>query len=413
MNADKTINGQYAGRSGPLFWLALKTALLTAITLGVYRFWAKTRIRKYIWSSAEVDGDGFEYTGTGIEKMLGFLVAIVVVAIFLGAIQAILFAASVGLASEWTLGFRWQLASYLAAAAALPLIYFAQYRARRYRLARTRWRGVRFGAEQAAWGYAVRALGYLLLVLATLGILLPLRTFRLQKYLTDRTWYGDAKFEQNGKWTALYPAMKHLFIGSAILVCGPALFFIAVWAMEGSESESSSALAQLAILAVGVVVGGVWLAVGLVSYRVRSFSYLAANRVLDGSISFEARPKTSVIVKALINGIFSANVVTGLVTIALIASFALAWQATGYEDVVLGVDLAIFAITAFLVGVVVLFALGEGLNLIWLVQPIIAHVVQSVTVRNADALDAVRQRVADGRVGAEGLADALDVGGAV
>lgn len=61
----------------------LKTSLLTLVTLGIYRFWAKTRVRKYFWSSVVGEGDGFEYTGTGIEKILVFLVAVVVLAIYL------------------------------------------------------------------------------------------------------------------------------------------------------------------------------------------------------------------------------------------------------------------------------------------------------------------------------------------
>lgn len=83
--------GRYHGKDPDLFKLAFKTSILTFLTLGIYRFWAKTRIRKYIWSSATVDGDAFEYTGTGLEKFLGFLVAIVILAIYMGLVQIALF----------------------------------------------------------------------------------------------------------------------------------------------------------------------------------------------------------------------------------------------------------------------------------------------------------------------------------
>ena len=55
----------YTGQRGALFGLAFKTALLTVLTLGIYRFWAKTRIRRYVWSSVSIDGDRLEYTWTG------------------------------------------------------------------------------------------------------------------------------------------------------------------------------------------------------------------------------------------------------------------------------------------------------------------------------------------------------------
>jgi len=85
------IQGRYFGEDGKLFGLYIKTTLLTLITLGIYRFWARTRIRKYIWSATSGDKDSFEYTGTGLEKFLGFLVAIVILAIYLGIVQMLLF----------------------------------------------------------------------------------------------------------------------------------------------------------------------------------------------------------------------------------------------------------------------------------------------------------------------------------
>ena len=40
----------------------------------------------------------------------------------------------------------------------LTLWFYAQQRARRYVLARSQWRGPRFGLEPGAWAYAGRAL---------------------------------------------------------------------------------------------------------------------------------------------------------------------------------------------------------------------------------------------------------------
>jgi uncharacterized membrane protein YjgN (DUF898 family) len=65
----------HTGQRRPLFGLAFRTGLPTVLTQGNYRFWGKTRIRQYIWSSARVGEDTLEFTGTGPEKFLGFLVA--------------------------------------------------------------------------------------------------------------------------------------------------------------------------------------------------------------------------------------------------------------------------------------------------------------------------------------------------
>lgn len=206
MSLDASGDVRYSGQSGPIFKLAFVTGLLTLITAGIYRFWAKTRLRKYISSSVSIDGDRFEYTGTGLEKLLGFLIAIVFLAVYLGIIQLLLTFLGIGLFSRPGNEVTLITSIYLSFFAAAPLILFAIYRARRYRLARTRFRGIRFAMESAAWGYALRAIGYYILTALTLGILRPRQTFYLEKYMTDRSFYGDARFEQTGRCQAPYGA---------------------------------------------------------------------------------------------------------------------------------------------------------------------------------------------------------------
>src|SRR5436305_7871013 len=61
------------------FWrLLVRGAVLLLVTLGIYRFWLTTDIRRYLWSNTELAEESFEYTGTARELLLGFLIAIVV-----------------------------------------------------------------------------------------------------------------------------------------------------------------------------------------------------------------------------------------------------------------------------------------------------------------------------------------------
>ncbi|MEM9971138.1 MAG: DUF898 family protein, partial [Pseudomonadota bacterium] len=273
------VPGAYSGDGKAIFRLALWTSFLTLITLGIYRFWAKTRIRKYIWSSTSFRGDTFEYTGTGLEKFLGFLVAIVILAVYLAIIQMVLFYFGFAVFSEAETveGAIAQMVSiYLTIFAVVPLWFFAMYRARRYKMARSRWRGIRLGMEKGAWGYSLRAIGYWILTIGSIGLLLPLQTFRLEKYMTDRSWYGNARFVQGGKWTALYGSMKHIFIGVAILIAGGVML-----------------AAESAILGVILtIVGYIWVIIGGVYYNVRSFAYMAEHKVLDETVQFTANPRT-------------------------------------------------------------------------------------------------------------------------
>lgn len=115
-----------------LLLIALKTGFLTLITLGIYRFWAKTKIRNFIWASASLDGDSFEYHGTGLEKFLGFLLAIVILALYLGAIQAVLIFLGLNMFTEPTTQaqfFAQMGALYINIFAVSPMIAFATYRA--------------------------------------------------------------------------------------------------------------------------------------------------------------------------------------------------------------------------------------------------------------------------------------------
>jgi Bacterial protein of unknown function (DUF898) len=42
------------------------------ITLGIYRFWATTRVRRWFWSKVTIDGERLEYSGTGFELLILF-----------------------------------------------------------------------------------------------------------------------------------------------------------------------------------------------------------------------------------------------------------------------------------------------------------------------------------------------------
>lgn len=384
------VHGRYTGETGAMFDLALRVGVLTLITLGIYRFWGKSRLRRYIWSSTQIDGDSFEYTGTGLEKFLGFLLAVVVLAVYLGIVQLILFFFGLMLFQQpqtqaQALG---QLAAiYITLLALLPLIFFASYRARRYRLARTRWRGIRFGMDKAAWGYVWRAILHSLLSAVTLGIMLPRQTYHLEKYMTDRSWFGDTQFQQSGKWTQLYGAMTHVFIAIGLIVVA-----LGIMGFAGS----TGAIPGVIVL----IVAYIWLLIGMIHYQVQSFAYLTSNKYLGEEIGFDAQILSSQVIKVYILGGLAVGILSALVfgVLAVIAKVA-------------GVGM----VSAIVIGVLYLFAfvLIDAMTLAWITQPIITAYVSGVSVINIDAVAAIGQREADAGADAEGFADALDIGAAV
>jgi uncharacterized membrane protein YjgN (DUF898 family) len=399
---------EYRGVQGPLFKLALKTALLTLATLGIYRFWAKTRVRKYFWSATAPGGDPMEYTGNGLEKLLGFLIAVAFLAVYLGLFQVLLFFAGLsifsGASSETDTALQIA-ASQTTLIAILPFIFYAQYRARRYILSRTRWRGVRFGVEPAAWGYVWRALGHSLLTLISLGLLLPRQTFWLEKYKIDRTWYGNAQFVQNGRWQSLYPAMKHYFIAMALIIVPIILF----------------ATTDQPIWFVFSFFGFLWFYYALAYYAVETFRIMADSKTLAGKIGFASSPRPGKVFWTYVLGALLASTCAGLVfsAFAIIASNLLGG---GISDLMINEempDLSRLGAAGFVgigllaFGYIMMLVLYGVFGMIFISQPILQHYVEETRIINPSALDDIEQRSRDDMVEAEGFADALDVGAAI
>lgn len=187
---DRPIAVQFSGKRGDFLGLVARGALLELITVGFYRFWLITDVRRHLWSRTVVDGDAPEYTGRGRELLIGFLVAMAILApIYLAYFL-------IGLEAERVQAF-----------ASIPLIaflyvfgQFAIYRARRYRLSRTVWRGVRFWMSGSGWAYAFYAALWGTLVVLTLGLALPWRDAALERYKMKHSFYGDlqGRFDGSG-----------------------------------------------------------------------------------------------------------------------------------------------------------------------------------------------------------------------
>jgi len=129
--------------------IAFTNLLLTIVTLGVYRFWATTRTRRYLWSRSRFVDENLEWAGSGKELMIGFLLAMLVFAVpfilVTQVAQAMILRGQIALGTGLTLA-SWLMIFYLGG--------LARYRALRYRLGRTRWRGIRGGSDDQGFGYA-------------------------------------------------------------------------------------------------------------------------------------------------------------------------------------------------------------------------------------------------------------------
>jgi uncharacterized membrane protein YjgN (DUF898 family) len=151
-------------RTGEVFRIFLNTLALTVLTLGFYRFWGRTNLRRYVWSHVSVLGDRFEYTGTARELLNGFLrVATVMTVLSVAYFGAGLLLddahprIGIALKVAWSAGLMY-------------LTFVGSYAARRYRLSRTRWRGINARQTGSPWRYATIVLAQWILFVGTLGV---------------------------------------------------------------------------------------------------------------------------------------------------------------------------------------------------------------------------------------------------
>ncbi len=204
----------FSGDGRVYFGMVFKGGFLQLLTLGFYRFWLITNTRRLLWSSTQVGGDALEYTGRAKELLIGFLFALAI----LGPIYLIYFL--IGIEAE-----RYQ--AFASAPFFLILFFFGQfaiYRARRYRLTRTTWRGARFWMKGSGWNYAFRSFAWTALTLASLGLANPWRAAALERYKMRNSFYGDlpGRFEATG-W-ALFKAGIAFWLIGALALLAPFVF---------------------------------------------------------------------------------------------------------------------------------------------------------------------------------------------
>lgn len=193
----------YQGTGGALFGLMLVNALLSVITLGIYSFWGRSKVREYLYGETELAGDRFTYLGTGGELLRGWLKAVgILMALFLviGVVAALILPSGPQDPNAPPNGPTMILA-FLIYGIFGVLAAVAINGARRYRLSRSSWRGIRF-AYMARWQdfLAMSVKGYLLSVI-TLSLYLPYYRNLARAFLVDNARFGTMAFsyEADGK----------------------------------------------------------------------------------------------------------------------------------------------------------------------------------------------------------------------
>lgn len=403
---------RFFGREGEFFGLLARGALLLMVTLGIYRFWLTTDIRRYLWGHVEIAGDGLEYTGTARELLIGFLMAIVL----LVPINILLF---LGTLVPEILPYAGALSAILLAL----LGQFAVFRARRYRLTRTIYRGVRLFQTGSAWRYSLRSNLWTIVIVLTAGLAYPWAAANLERYKMRHTHYGDLTGQFDGAgwrlflrgiliWLVVIGPLVFGFAAAAAMIDWPALFSTVL--LSGWKSVDVLAKDEAVAGAVGIaIMGGAWaLFIGVILYplfRAIVLRWWLSGLRLGGLAAY-SQLRTGQIYRAygrFLWFVFLFGLGTSIVTGFVIGLFtvsvrdlALAPEATEIAAIVLGV----IGYVAVMLGYSTIYQATVTFR-IWRFS------FETTELSNLAVLEGVKARGEAGSPFGEGLADALDVGG--
>jgi len=407
------------------YWrLMIRGAALQAVTLGIYRFWLFTDMRRFLWASTEVEGETLEYTGTAVELLIGFLMAIGI----LVPVYALLFVASL------EFGILSRLSGVVAVVVLAGFGQYAAFRARRYRLTRTVFRGLRFHQGGSPVRYAVRAMLWWIPIGMTLGLVSPWATANLERYKMRNTFYGNLGGSFVGSGGRLF--WRCILIWA--LVIGPLLVGLAVAAMvidwpamtraleRGSLEDMVVATKDTGHVNLWLWLLGTWVSysvvLGLVLYPAYQAIvmrwWLGGLRLGGSAVASDLRMRRYygaylryLLYVVLFTIAFAAvvGIVAGLGYAALGSSIDFGTSSPGDEftagpGMIIAATSGIVAYVIYILGVSTIYQVVVKMRL-WQVD------VESTLISGIAALDHVQAGEATSSAVGEGLADALGAGG--
>lgn len=323
----------FDSRGDRLIGLGALNAVLKVLSLGLYSFWAKTEVRRRVWSFTRLNGEPLQYTGTGKELFLGFLVVffLFVLPLTVGGIAVMMLFPT----SQIAITIYYLLVYGLF----FLLIGNAIYRAQRYRMSRTEWRGIRADLTGSPWRYGwtyfwtlalpgLTALGlayalmepldfeelqaqggtgvimalyasrYALLALlagaALIALILPWRSNILQRQMTNGMAFGDVRLTYDGSPGPLY---KRYLLAAAGGLAAFALALAATGLVAGPMMPDDAGQMDVDFMPsnLGLKLAAIWIAFTIALavlsawYRASQMIHFARNTRL-GQAQFRATP---------------------------------------------------------------------------------------------------------------------------
>lgn len=265
--------------------IAFTNLLLTIVTLGIYNFWGRTRTRQYLWSRTRFIDDQLEWTGTGLELLIGYVLVMVLLFLPLAGIQLLMgvLAAQGTLQAQFTVFFL----GILFYVVLLGLGGVAIFRALRYRLSRTYWHGIRGGSDDQGFRYGLSYLWRTMLGGIAFGLLVPWSLVTLWNKRWNAMSFGPFRFVSNANTDGLMGRyLLFYLLPIALVIAGVAM------AIATAASGTSVDLAAGIFFAAGLYIA-FFVLFGLISLYFYSAYFRQVIAALSlGDLEFEFTART-------------------------------------------------------------------------------------------------------------------------
>jgi uncharacterized membrane protein YjgN (DUF898 family) len=402
---------RFLGDEGAYWRLRIKGAALVMVTLGIYRFWLATDVRRFLWSNTEISGDTLEYNGLATELLVGFLFAVAILVPLYMVFALVMLELGMVAFKPVLIGF-----------ALLALLgEYALYRARRYRLTRTVFRGLRFDQHGSPWRYAFYALVCWGIVIVTLGLAYPWTLAFLERFKMRNTSYGDLQGRFEGSGLSLFLRGLPMWL----LIVGPIVVGLGVLSAQidwdalsrlmdkGGDAETGQVIGNMLAPGIGVAIAAITtscIALPLlypVFQAVKLRWWLSGLRF--GEVTVTSRLRVGQVYRVYLRLLLYlvllgllAGIMGGMIVFAFVGIVRLAHNATLMQLIPSAILLVLYVVVMIGSSTIYQVIVAAGL---WRLG------AETSALSGEAALDGVRATGSASSALGEGLADALGVGG--
>ena len=180
-------NLSFSGKGVDLFKIQIINAILSFLTLGIYYPWAKAAKLQYLYSQIIFEDHPLAFTGTGKEMFKGFIKAILFIFIGYGVFLLSVFLFKKPILAAFFI--------YLFLFAIIPIAIHGSFK---YRMAKTVWRGIRFGYTGTKKELFLLFLKGIFFTIITFGVYGAWFTIEIRKYVVGNIRIGNAEFRYKG-----------------------------------------------------------------------------------------------------------------------------------------------------------------------------------------------------------------------